>query len=177
MKQALWRASGAGGHHSTVPSSFLRESQSHGGKTEGLELLPPTAQGEGQAVPTAQPLTLVGTPLPTAQTPPPSLSPLRHSFWVPLFCYHQCPCSVGRSACTWRYVVLQPWSLVVSGTSSPSLQCHGQLQRAEDTGGAHSTHPILQFLGQRYQRQSPTHAAGTHMDAKSGNDCHQAGDN
>lgn len=160
MKQPLGHVSRACVQHYVAPAHFSCKVTAR----RTPELLSLTAQADGRAGPRP-----CGRPPPECLCPlklsPPSPSPLGHSFWLHLFCDRQHPCPSGHSACFGCYV--GPVASVVSGTSTSSLQRHGQLWRAEDVHSAQRAHPILQFPEQREQRQNPTHAAGSYMDAKS----------
>lgn len=150
------------------------KSKSQREDTAGLGLVPPTAQGEGQAVPRPQLLTIIGMPAPTAQTRSSlSISSASHIL-------SGCLCSVMAN-------VPAPWvALLVLGdmlscSHGPQLFLEQALHLFNVTVSPRGQRtcvvlrvPILScsFLGQRYQRQNPIHAAGSRLDAKSRNNCH-----
>lgn len=150
------------------------KSKSQRGDTEGLGLLPPTAQGRDRLCPPPQLLTIIWMPASAAQTRSSlSITSASHilSGWL---------CSVIAN-------VPAPWvALLVLGdmlscSHGPQLFLEKALHLFNVMVSSRGQRtcvvlrvPILacSFLGQRYQRQNPIHAAGSHLDAKSRNNCH-----
>lgn len=150
------------------------KSKSQQEDTEGLGLLPPTAQGEGQAVPHPQLLTIIWMPAPTAQTRS-SLSITSASHIL-----SDCLCSVIANVPA-PWVALLVLDDMLSCSHGPQLFLEQVLHLFNVMVSSRGQRtcvvlrvPILScsFPGQRYQRQNPIHAAGSHLDAKSQNNCH-----
>lgn len=165
MKQPLGHVSRACVQHYVAPAHFSCKVTAR----RTPELLSLTAQADGRAGPRP-----CGRPPPERLCPlklsPPSPSPLGHSFWLHLFCDRQHPCPSLRSLCLlwalcWSCSLGCFWNKhAISSASWSALESRG---RAHPMHSAQSAHPILQFPEQREQRQNPTHAAGSYMDAKS----------